>query len=185
VVVRRIVYAGLAGVLLLALAAGLLVRHGGASHVVAVVRTRLAEWADPTTLTPWPERHVPPLPAGALRQMAAATWQHTLDRRGPALYPSPSYGGIYLRDTFWATGALPDAALVLALRRQFERFQRPDGQVPSRFAAWQRDPAYDADESTSLYVLWTCRDHARFGTPADAAALRRALSYLGHTAVDG
>jgi hypothetical protein len=182
---RYAFWSGLMGITLLATAGIVVVRYGGIAHVLDAAHTRLAEWTDPSTLTPWPQRHVPPLPADAIPTMAAITWQHTIDRRGPALYPSPSYGGVYLRDTFWATGALPDAALSLALRRQFERFQRPDGQLPSRFAAWQRGPAYDADESTSLYVLWNCRDRARFGTPVTTRPLGRALAYLRHTAVGG
>jgi len=186
VLVRRIVWAVLVGGIMLAGAGVVLLgRHGGAAHVVAVVRTHLAEWADPSTLTAWPRRQAPPLAADAVSRMAAATWQRTIDRRGPALYPSPSYGGVYLRDTFWATSALPDAGLALALRDQFTRFQRPDGQMPTRFAAWQQGAAYDDDDSTSLYVLWTCRDHARFGTPVNADALGRALGYLRHRAVGG
>lgn len=182
---RRIVWVVLAiGILVLA-AGAVVARRGGVAHVTDVVRTHLAEWTDPSTLTSWPQRHVPALAAGAVTRMADATWQRTLDRRGPALYPSPSYGGIYLRDTFWGTSALHDAALSLSLRQQFERFQRSDGQMPTRFAAWQKGPAYDADESTSLYVLWTCRDKVQFGTPPNTTALQRALTYLHQQAQGG
>ncbi len=174
-----------AGIVILLLSGVLIARHGGPQHVLSVVRLRVAEWRDPALLTPWPRRRVPPVPAGLLTRLATETWRRTVDTRAPAIYPSPSYGAIYLRDAFWVTGVLPDRSLALGMRQLFAQAQHPNGQVPSHFDAWQRAPVYDTDESTTLYVLWTCRDQQRFGTPPDGLSLQAALRYLRSTAPHG
>lgn len=140
------------------------VRVGGASATLSAAR--------------WLDRVTPTVPDSVVRELAQQTWKRDIDFKGPAVYPSPSYGGVYLRDTFWTTGALPDAAFSLRMRQQFGAQQRANGQVPSLFRRAHGPAQYNDDESTILYVLWMCRDNTRSGTPPDMPSLNSALRYL-------
>ncbi len=132
----------------------------------------------------WLTLKVPPISDKAVKAVSDETLRRNIDPKAPALYPSPSYGGVYLRDTFWATSVVTNASLVLALREQFDRSQLPSGQIPSYFKAWQRNPRYNDDESTMLYVLWMCRDWSRFHTPPNRHALNLAMGFIGRAAQD-
>ncbi len=121
-----------------------------------------------------------PITTETLLAIARQTWRRNINPKGPAVYPSHSYGGIYLRDTFWTLAALANRRLSRAQRDQFARAQRSSGQIPSFFEHFRGRAHYDDDESTVLYVIWMYLDYQHFGALPDLPRLQKALHYLTH-----
>lgn len=130
---------------------------------------------------PW---HDPPLRSQEL-QVAYLVWKHNVVRRYALVHPSGAYGGVWLRDSFWTLTALGDPRLAGRALAQFAHRQRPDGQVPTQFAIFLRDPIYHADESTLLFLIWSAWQARMHGPLPETSTLYRALAYMRSLAPDG
>ncbi len=97
-----------------------------------------------------------------------------------AIIPSPAYtNGIYVRDAFYATLGLEDAALFEEAYRWFEAAQLPSGQIPTAVAF---DPADQSliprdDESTLIFLIWSGLLQ-RQGKSANPEVIAKALDFV-------
>lgn len=105
-------------------------------------------------------------------------WKANLSRRYAIVHPSRAYAGLWLRDSFWTFLAVGDAKLAGRALRHFGAHQRADGQVPTQFANFLRQPLYRDDESTLLYLIWAEWQSQHRAWRPTGQSLERALTYV-------
>jgi hypothetical protein len=118
-------------------------------------------------------------------QVTYLVWKHNVVRRYALVHPSGAYGGVWLRDSFWTLTALGDPQLAGRALAHFAGRQLPNGQVPTQFTIFLRDPVYHADESTMLFLIWSAWQAQARGPRPAPAVLRRALAYVRSQAQGG
>lgn len=115
----------------------------------------------------------------------ALVWKANLSRRFAIVHPSQAYAGLWLRDSFWAFLADGDAKLAGRALHHFASQQRANGQVPTQFFIFLRQPLYRDDESTLLYLIWADWQAQHHGWQPTRQSLDRALTYVRRQVRDG
>lgn len=132
-------------------------------------------------ITPWHDTSL------RAREYAAAqqVWHANLARGEAVIHPSRAYAGVWLRDSFWTFLGLGDGNLARRALNHFAGRQLADGQVPTQFTIFLRDPLYRADESTLLFLIWADWQAAQGYPFQDTHRLKLALSYVRSQAREG
>ncbi|MGH2410629.1 MAG: hypothetical protein ACRDGS_09705, partial [Chloroflexota bacterium] len=125
-------------------------------------------------ITPWHDTSL------RAREYAAAeqVWHANLARGEAVVHPSRAYAGVWLRDSFWTFLGLGNGNLARRALGHFAGRQLADGQVPTQFTIFLRDPLYRTYESTLLFLIWADWQAAQGYPFQDIHRLKLALSYV-------